>query len=114
MVQVGKGKNKLNNVVDFTGRTTFKQAVQVINKCDLFMSSEGGLVHGATAVETTSLVIITGYQDYRMVAYPQNINIDISSHGPCGLKNECPQCKADAKKHDYLEIVNKPRVFLCQ
>ena len=115
VIQLGnKNSAKLNNAFDLRGRTTFKQAVQAIKKSSLFMSTEGGLVHGATAAETTSLVIITGYQDSRMVAYPQNINVDISSHGPCGLKSECPDCIKDAADHNYEEIIDKAREFLCQ
>ena len=71
----------------------------------MFLSSEGGLVHAATAFNTKSVVIITGYQSEEMVAYPQNININISKHGPCGLKKECPECKKAAEEHDWREIV---------
>ena len=41
-----------------------------------------------------------------MVAYPTNINVDISSHGPCGLKIDCPDCINDVARHDENEIVN--------
>jgi hypothetical protein len=41
-----------------------------------------------------------------MVAYPANINVDISSHGPCGLKIDCELCISDVDKHDENEIVN--------
>jgi len=105
-VQVGTDEGELlNNVVDMRGRTSFRTAVLLIGKSKLFLSTEGGLVHAATAVDTTSLVIITGYQDEKMVAYPQNINVNIGTHGPCGLKIACNECRLDRDKHDYREIV---------
>lgn len=106
-VQVGmKGTKVLDNVIDWTGATTFKNTAAMIGYSRLFLSAEGGLGHAATAFNTKSLIVITGYQSEKMVAYPQNINVNISSHGPCGLKIECPNCKKDAKEHDWNEIVN--------
>jgi ADP-heptose:LPS heptosyltransferase len=79
----------------------------------MFLATESGLVHAATAVDTKSLVIITGYQSEKMVAYPQNINVNISSHGPCGLKIECPECKKDAENHNPKDIVKIVLDELC-
>ena len=107
MVQLGTGEKVLNNVVNVTRQTSFITAAGIIGRSKLFLSAEGGLVHAATAVNTKSLVILTGYQSQKMVAYPQNINIDISNHGPCGLKRECLQCKHDTENHDWREIVKK-------
>ena len=113
IVQVGLPNYPLlENVVDFRGKTSFRSATLLIEKAKLFMSTEGGLVHAATCVNTTSIVIITGYQDPKMVAYPQNININIGSHGPCGLKVECPECTQDAISHNYKEILDKAVDFL--
>ena len=42
-----------------------------------------------------------------MVAYPNNINVSIASHGPCGLKVDCDKCQDDASpNHDESEIIN--------
>ena len=68
----------------------------LIGKSRIFLSSEGGLTHASTTTDTPALVVLTGYQHEKMVAYPQNINVDISSHGPCGLKQECPECRQDS------------------
>ena len=108
VVQVGLPNYPLlKNVTDVRGKTTFRGATLLIEGSELFMSTEGGLVHAATAVDTTSLVVITGYQTSKMVAYPQNINVHIGTHGPCGLKIPCLDCKRDAAEHDYLELLGK-------
>ena len=113
-VQVGvKGSKVLDNVIDFTGKTSCKNTAGIIGYSKLFLSSEGGLVHAATAVDTKSLVVITGYQSEKMVAYPQNINVNIASHGPCGLKKECPDCKKDVENHDWEQIVSLIEDDLC-
>jgi len=106
-VQVGKPGGKiLNNAVDMTGKTTFRETAGIIEKAQLFMASEGGLTHAATAMNTKAVVIITGYQTTTAIGYPQNINISIARHGPCWLRTPCPQCQADAAAHDEGEIVD--------
>jgi ADP-heptose:LPS heptosyltransferase len=113
IVQIGKKEKTLSNVIDMTGETTFREAVAIIEKSSMFLASESGLVHAATAVDTKSLVVITGYQSEKMIAYPQNINVNISSHGPCGLKIPCPDCKKDAESHNWQDIVKILKDELC-
>jgi ADP-heptose:LPS heptosyltransferase len=114
IVQIGiEGSKILDNVIDWTGKTSFCNTARMIGYSSLFLSSEGGLVHAATAFNTKSLVIITGYQSEKMVAYPQNININISSHGPCGLKIDCKECKKDIEDHDWKRIVSLIEKELC-
>ena len=107
IIQIGNSEKLLKNVVNLTGKTTFSQAAGLLGRSRLFLSTEGGLVHAATAFSTKSVVVITGYQSEKMVAYPQNININISKHGPCGLKKQCDQCFSDVENHDWQEIVEK-------
>ena len=76
------------------------------------MSTEGGLVHAATAVDTKSLVIMTGFGDPKLWSYPQNINIFIGKHGPCGLKIPCPDCLADVQDHDEKQVINAVLAYL--
>tara|TARA_B100000700_G_C14545103_1_gene623875 strand:- start:39 stop:617 length:579 start_codon:yes stop_codon:yes gene_type:complete len=107
VVQVGNKKERiLNNVVDLVGKTSFREAAGVIGKSRLFMSTEGGLVHAATAMDTTSLVIMTGFGDPKLWSYPQNINVFIGKHGPCGLKIPCQDCLKDVEEHDEKEIID--------
>jgi ADP-heptose:LPS heptosyltransferase len=107
IVQVGTSVRKLKGCIDLTFAGSFRVACGIIGKSSVFIASEGGLVHGATAVGTKSVVVLTGYQNSKMVAYPQNINIDISNHGPCGLKTSCSKCIQDTKDHDYRKIIEE-------
>jgi ADP-heptose:LPS heptosyltransferase len=114
IVQIGRsGSRILDNVIDMTGHTTFREAALLIGKSRMFLSTEGGLTHASTATNTPALVVITGYQHEKMVAYPQNINLNIASHGPCGLKKKCSECAADAVKHEWRELINIVKQELC-
>jgi len=114
VVQIGRrGSRPLENTTSLLGDTTFREAALLIGRSKMFLSSEGGLTHAATTTDTPALVVLTGYQHEKMVAYPQNINVNISSHGPCGLKQECPECRQDSIKHDWREIVNIVKEKLC-
>ena len=113
IVQLGTSDSQLlKGVVDFRGITSFRTATGIIGKSELFLSTEGGLVHASTAVDTTAVVILTGYQHPRMVSYPQNVNINIASHGPCGLKIDCPDCRKDREAHDFKKIVIEVKKIL--
>ena len=114
VIQIGNSNvQTLSGVIDLTGKTSFRQAAGIIGKSKLFLSSEGGLVHAATSQNTTSLVIITDYESEKMVAYPQNININVGrGHGPCGMKIKCDECEKDVNSHDHEEIINKAMYFL--
>jgi ADP-heptose:LPS heptosyltransferase len=113
VVQVGTaGTRLLDNVIDLTGKTSFRIASKLLEYSKLFLSSEGGLAHAATAVNSNALIILTGYQSPNMVCYPQNYYINTASHGPCGLKIKCPECDEDASVHNEGEIIEKARSLL--
>ena len=112
VVQIGNKKERiLDNVVDLVGKTSFREAAGIIGKSCLFMSTEGGLVHAATAMDTKSLVVMTGFGDPKLWSYPQNINVFIGKHGPCGLKIPCQDCLKDVEEHDEKEIIGYCQPF---
>lgn len=105
VVQVGSSKRTLDNVIDLTGKTTFRTCSGIIKNSSIFLSSEGGLVHAAQAMKTKSIVVITGYEHPNMIAYPDNINLWIhDNHGPCGKKTYCDECHKIVSEHDELQI----------
>ena len=109
VVQVGRETKtkKLKGVSDLTGQTSFRSAAAVIAKSDLFISSEGGLMHAANAVETKSVIVYSGFISPEMTGYPENSNIWVGKdHGPCGKKVKCDLCFEAMSNHDYKEIVS--------
>jgi ADP-heptose:LPS heptosyltransferase len=108
LVQVGRENrgNRLKNVIDLTGKTSFREAAAIIKNSSLFISSEGGLMHAANAVGVKSVILFTGFIHPRMTGYPENKNLWIGNdHGPCGMKVRCPSCAKNVEDHDYFEIV---------
>jgi ADP-heptose:LPS heptosyltransferase len=115
IVQVGKktSNQNLKNVIDLTGTTTFREASFIISQSKLFVSSEGGLMHSARAVETPSVIVYTGFIHPTMTGYSENANIWIGeAHGPCGMKVKCDNCEKDMKNHDPQEIISAILKFL--
>ena len=112
-VQIGLAESPLlKNVIDLTGQTTFRETAGIIGKSKLLLTTEGGMVHLATAMNTTAVVIFTGFQTVEVVGYPQNININIARHGPCGLRIPCKDCIADAAHHDWHEVADAVKNYL--
>ena len=108
VVQVGRetSTKKLKGVSDLTGQTTFRSASAIIANADLFVSSEGGLMHAANAVETKSVIVYSGFISPVMTGYSENTNIWVGKdHGPCGMKTRCDKCYDAMKSHDPNEIV---------
>jgi ADP-heptose:LPS heptosyltransferase len=93
VVQVGDGSgNTLQNVIDYNGKLTFREAALLIKQADLFVSTIGGLMHAARAVDTSSIILYSGYESPVLAGYPENINFSRKVEcAPCGLKTECPQ-----------------------
>ena len=113
VVQIGEDNSPLlNNAIDLTGKTNFKEAAGIIKKAKLFLGTEGGLTHASVAMNTKAIVVITGWQPKEMIAYPQNLNIYIGKHNPCGLLAECTECKSDAENHDETEIIKTALQYL--
>lgn len=110
-IQVGTERSKrLSNVIDLCGKTTFREAAQIIGMSKLFVGSEGGLMHASNAVNTQAVIIVTGFLHPTMTCYPENDNIWIGAdHGPCGMKIKCDKCNSNAVLHDPDEIVQAIR-----
>jgi len=92
VVQISMHEPALDNTIKFIGTTNFRESVLLIEDAKVFISSEGGLVHGATCVDTPSVVPINSYIPQQLVKYPQNTYLSSSSHSPCGSYKECQRC----------------------
>jgi hypothetical protein len=105
-VQVGIGNKILDNSIDLTGKTTFREASGIIGRSSCFVGSEGGLVHAATSFDIPGVVIMTSFLHPDLVKYPGNINFWLNNdgHGPCGMKIYCKKC------HDNMKYFNIEKV----
>lgn len=115
VVQIGReNKDKiLNGVIDLTGKTTFREAAQVISRSSMFVSSEGGLMHAANGLGIKSLIVYTGYIHPKMTGYPENFNVWLNhDFKPCGMKIKCIECDKAVLSHNENEIVEIVKEYL--
>ena len=108
IVQIGQSTNDHNllGVINLTGKTSFREAALIIGKSQLFLSTDGGLMHASNAVETPAVIVYTGFVHPRLTGYLNNTNLWIGKpHGPCGYKTFCSKCFEETQDHDHNEIV---------
>lgn len=109
-VQIGVGGQKiLDGAIDLTGKMSFREACYCIKKSDLYFGPIGGLMHGANAVGTKSVIVITPYQHPTMACYPNNINIRIGGDEEFkkygGILDYDESLHNFINQHDEMEIV---------
>jgi len=105
VVQVGNGSGvEMNHAVQLNGKLSFRQTALVIRGAKLFLSTIGGLMHLARAVQTHSIILHSGYEPLYMASYEENDNILVKVDcSPCGLKIVCPY---DNKCMNLIEVQN--------
>lgn len=96
IVQIGaKGAAVLNNVVDLTGRTSFREVARVLEKSMCFIGCEGGLVHLTNAVGVRSVVLMSTWMPKELFAYPNDEVLYSEKHiHDCGSRKDCSTCRA--------------------
>lgn len=84
-------KDAGNCCINLSGKTSLREAFALINKCNLFITNDSGLMHAAAALNICQIAII-GSTDH-IATPPSNENSHImrvpTSCSPC-LKPECP------------------------
>ncbi|MCP4024143.1 MAG: lipopolysaccharide heptosyltransferase II [Desulfobacteraceae bacterium] len=76
---------------NIAGKTTLGQAFALIEKCDLFVTNDSGLMHAAAALHVNQVAVI-GSTDFIATAPADNNSIMVREKvlcAPC-LKDECP------------------------
>ncbi|MBF0377086.1 MAG: lipopolysaccharide heptosyltransferase II [Desulfamplus sp.] len=86
--------------VNLAGKTTLRQAFALIEKCDLFITNDSGLMHAAAALGTKQIAII-GSTDHIATAPSSPNSVMIRVPVPCSpcLKVHCPKDKGDIDHH---------------
>ena len=84
-------KTMKSEAVDLSGRTTLKQAIALIAKCDLFITNDSGLMHVAAALNTPQIAIF-GSTDHVATGPASSRSRIVRSSAPCSpcLRRHCP------------------------
>lgn len=98
--------------VNLAGKTTLRQAFALIEKCDLFITNDSGLMHAAAALETRQLAII-GSTDHIATApsSPNSVMIRVPvACSPC-LKVHCSKKESDVDYHTCMKKISVDMVM---
>lgn len=102
VAQFSYGKHRLSGVrviqVD-----TFREALAIMRRAKLAILPEGGLHHGAAAIEKRAVVLFGGFIPPSVTGYDTHINL-VGSDNFCGSIHPCKHC-ADAMKSISVETV---------
>ena len=109
------GNKVLNNVIDIGKEIhNFREACLLLKYAHLFMSSEGGLMHGARVHKTKCLMVYCPMFDPIWTKYDNVIVewVHSKEHKNCFQEGTCPKCCDLMNKHDENKIINKITNYL--
>lgn len=99
-----------SQVVDLAGQTTLAQAMGLINKCNVFVTNDSGLMHVSAAMDTNTVAVFGSTNPITTGPYSDTSSIVRSDLecSPC-LKTHCPkkhfQCMEDIETGDVFKVV---------
>lgn len=71
---------------------SFRCALAVLERATLFVGGEGGMHHGAAAVDTPAVVIFGGFVSPEITGYSWHSNHYVGGE-PCGSRLPCDHCR---------------------
>jgi len=92
LVQIGlRDSAAIPLAVDLRGKTTFREAVAILQKSRLFIGTESGLMHAARAVDAPALILWGGVTLPEFAGYPDKHRIICHrvDCAPCGHLGWC-------------------------
>ncbi len=98
--------------INLAGKTTLRQAFALIEKCDLFITNDSGLMHAAAAIGTRQVAII-GSTDHIATAPSSRNSFMIRVPVPCSpcLKPHCPKKESDSDYHTCMDKISVDMVM---
>ena len=115
VIQIGLISGKpLKNVIDFRGRTNFRQAALLMKKSLCFIGTEGGLMHAARAVKACAIILWGGVTSPDFAGYPlsQKTICKFVGCAPCGNLGWCDNDHICMKTIEVEEVYKELCVLL--
>jgi len=115
IIQVGVGGKKiLNNVIDMTGKLTFRETAYLLKHSLLYIGVEGGLGHCCNAVNTKAILVVPPMFHFNLIKYP-NTNclwLGTDKHSKCGMRKKCKLCHKIINNHNENEIISLVKTYI--
>lgn len=83
---------------------TFRHALAVLSRAGLYVGPEGGLHHGAAAVDTQAVVLFGGFIPPQVTGYDTHTNLTGGAEA-CGSTMPCAHCRAAMDAITVDEVV---------
>ena len=94
-VQVGvDGDLLLNDVINYVGNTSLRELAFLLKNADFVLADEGLLNHIASAVDSKSYVVFSGFSNIDIAKYNETISIVNNPQvncAPCWITSNCPK-----------------------
>jgi ADP-heptose:LPS heptosyltransferase len=78
--------------VRYVETATFREALAVLSQSRALVTTEGGLMHGAAAVDVRAVVLWSEFIAPDITGYDMHINLRHAGP-PCGSRLNCPGCR---------------------
>lgn len=87
---------------------SFRHALAVLSRASLYIGPEGGLHHGAAALDVPAVVIFGGFVPPSVTGYPTHINLTGGAEA-CGRIKRCPHCESALASISVEEVYSAAR-----
>ena len=103
------GKSLLKNVIDVSSKIrNFREASLLVKYCKLFVSTEGGLMHAANAVNKKCVIIFAPLFDPIFTTYDNVVDIWVKGkHYNCFRDGTCSSCIELMNNHDENTVIKR-------
>lgn len=91
---------------------TFREALAVLYRADLYIGPEGGLHHGAAALGVPAVVLFGGFIPPQVTGYHGHINLTGGAEA-CGSLKTCQHCRQAMDRISVDEVMHVAKGLLC-
>ena len=115
LVQLGSEEDeRLSGIKDLRGKTSLREAGAILANAKLLVGLEGGMVHLARAVNSSSVVIYTHYTLPEETGYIQNVNLrDVHiTEESCWKKEKCEVCETSSSNISPEDVLSACEIVL--
>jgi hypothetical protein len=94
----------------------FRHALALLKRAALYIGPEGGLHHGAAALNIPAIVIFGGFIAPQVTGYDDHVNLFTGTDLGCGHVDRCSHCDDCMKRITAEQVIEaaKERLLSCQ
>lgn len=90
----------------------FRNALAMLQRASLYIGPEGGMHHGAAAVNVPGVVLFGGFIPPQVTGYDTHTNLTGNSTEACGSLKKCDHCIAAMRSIEVEEVYEAAMVHL--